>query len=267
MQRSIWLALGVILSFSASSAFSEPELKGTPHELKGFLYPEENTVTIFAESKRTAYADVAILTLVVTTEDAKLSRSLAGNAEIRKHITKALVDFGLDPKAIQSSEFSTTPEYGWFSKRPINHKVINRMAIKIGDESQLMQVAVLADEFDEVEFSDTVFQHSQKQEAIAELQAKALERVMAKKRHYEKMLGLVLRPIGFRDASASQQPTRGALLRNNYAVTPGLYDKDLALSATEGSFQPHTQTQSFDEVEYQVGGSVDFQVKQALSGD
>lgn len=137
--------------------------EGTPNDLRGFLYPEQDIVSIYGDAQETAYADVAILSLVVTTENKLLSKSLSKNAEIRKAITDSLIRSGVTADKIKSSEFSSSPEYGWFSREPTSHKVVNRMAIEITQESQLMDAAVFADRYDEVALADTAFKHSKKE--------------------------------------------------------------------------------------------------------
>jgi len=47
------------------SAFAQPELKGSPNDLRQFLYPSEKIVTLRAEAEKKAYSDKAIISLVI----------------------------------------------------------------------------------------------------------------------------------------------------------------------------------------------------------
>lgn len=256
MPKILLLLCTALISFSI---VAEPELKGTPQDLRGFLHPEDRIVSIYGDAEETAYADIAILTLVVTTENKLLSKSLASNEAMRKSIADSLVRSGLAADNIKSSEFSSSPEYGWFFKEPTSHKVVNRMAIEITQESQLMDVAVFADSYDEVELADMVFRHSNKEEFITKVRATALANVIKQQTHYEETLGLKLSPIGIRPANVQQQPTRGARLREEVTATSSLYDSKRT-SAAE-SRQAYSRAQSFDEVKYEAGVWVDFKIE------
>jgi uncharacterized protein YggE len=101
------------------SAFAQPELKGSPNDLRQFLYPSEKIVTLRAEAEKKAYSDKAIISLVITSEDQQLSTSISNNMALRESISKQLVTAGINPEYIKSSKFSTSPQYVWFGKKPI----------------------------------------------------------------------------------------------------------------------------------------------------
>ncbi len=258
MQRILWTVFCTVFSVSA---FSEPELKGTPRELKGFLYPEPSVMTIYGEAEEIAYGDTAILSLVVTTENKLLLKSLASNAEIRKNIEDALIKSGLAADQIKRSEFFSSAEYGWFSKEPTSHKVVNRMVITVSQESQLMDVAALTDEYDEVELADTTFKHSQEEQSNARVLAQALANVTKQQREYESSLGVVLTPIRVRSSYVQPLPTRGALLRAGVSEAYSNENVRLEAYADAVELEQLPQAQSFDEVTYTVNVSVDFKIE------
>lgn len=248
----------VSLGLMSGYAFSEPELKGSPQDLKGFLYPSENIVTINGEAEEKAYSDKAIVSLVITTESKLLSQSISDNSELRENITRALMKSGINADSIKSSKFSSSPEYGWFGNKPSSYKVVNRMAISITEESYLKEIAVVADEHKEVELSDTAFEHTKKDEYNEKVKAKALAKVIKQKKFYEQSLGLKLSPIGIRDSNIRQRGTRGAMMLEEVVVT-GVMQK-------KGSYSPakqhRSQSPSFDEVKYEANLSVDFKIEQ-----
>lgn len=241
------------------AAWAEPELKGSPDELRQFLHPVENVVTLFAEAEEKAYSDTAIVSLVITTEDKGLSDSLAANSALRQRITAQLVADGIAAESIKSSTFSTSPQYGWFGKKASSYKVVNRMAITITDEGQLRDIAAVADAGEQVELSDTAFEHSRKNALEDRVRQQALARVMQQKRFYESSLGVELKPVGFRNAGQARQATRGAMMLEEIVVTAAKRGGGYSSNADAD----YPAKSSFDEVEYKAGIYVDFKIVDA----
>ena len=255
------IATIILLAIASTGAFANPELKGHPEELRKFLHPSDKIVSIYAESEEKAYSDKAIISLVITTEDKKLSVALSKNSKFRKNITKQLIDSGIDQDSIKSSKFSTSPEYGWFGKKPNSYKVVNRMAISITDENQLNEIAAVADSKEEIELSDTSFEHTNKDETEDRVKEQALAKVMKQKEFYEKNLGIKLVPVGFRKANVGHAATRGAMVLEETIVTArkGLSSyQDAPKSAN--AYDSNAES-SFDEVKYEAGIYVDFKIE------
>ena len=251
----------ILLVATSSMAYANPELKGHPEELRQFLHPEGRIVSIYASAEEKAYADKAIISLVITTEDKNLSDSISKNRKLREVITERLVGSGINQGNIKSSNFSTSPQYGWFGNKPDSYKVVNRMAISITEENQLKEIAAVADRHGQVEFSDTTFEHSRKDEVEARVKEQALAKVMKQKEFYEKALGIKLVPVGFREDSARPRATRGALALEERVLT----DRKLSSSSQDflAGISSHDSAAepSFDEVKYQAGISVDFKIE------
>jgi uncharacterized protein YggE len=160
---------------------AEPELRGSPNELRQFLQPQEKIVTIYGEAEKKAYTDVAIVSLVVTTEENRLSDSLAIYSRLRESVASKLSVAGIASVNINSSKFSTSPQYGWFGKKPSSYKVINRMAIKISDAKHLQAIAAVTDANPEIELSDITFEHSEEEAFKQGAKQKALDDVLEQK--------------------------------------------------------------------------------------
>ena len=242
------------------SAFAQPELKGSPNELRHFLHPNDKIVTLSAEAEEKAYSDRAIISLVITSEDKQLSTSIANNSAIRESISQQLVSSGLNPDYIKSSKFSTSPQYGWFGKKPDSYKVVNRMAVTITDESQLKTIATVTDSKEEVELSDIAFEHSQKDAFKSRVKQLALEKVMKQKAIYESSLGVKLTPVSFRDNRLWVKGTQGAQMLEEVVVTASKRNrsyKDSAADFTQ-SVAPRSVESSFDEIVYTAEIFVDF---------
>lgn len=239
--------------------YAEPELKGSPNDLRGFLHPKANIVVISGMAEEKVYSDKAIVSLVISTEDKLLSLAIESNTNLRRDVTNHLVGVGLDVSTIKSSKFSSSPQYGWFGSKPSSYKVVNRMAVSITEEEHLQEIAKVADKYLEVELSDTEFLHSQEDEYDQKVRAKALEKALKQKAFYEKYLGVKLSPIGLRDSNVLQQGTRGAMVLEEVVVT-GFRSSDRASSAK--TYKAKSRQSSFDEVQYRASLSVEFKFEE-----
>ena len=246
------------LGLCSLSTFSEPELKGNPQELRHFLHPTANLVTISGESEEKAYSDTAIISLTIATENKLLSKAISSNSELRDRITTTLVDKGIPVESIKSSKFSSSPQYGFFGGKPSSYKVINRLAITIVQEQHLKEIAVISDTFKEADISDTSFEHTLKDEFNKRVNAKALEKIIAKKTYYEITLGLVLTPVGIRESRISESATSGAMAREEIVVSAMRAETD---SYSSKARHPRTQQPSFDEVKYEAHLAIDYKIE------
>lgn len=252
--------LTFLLSLLVSLSQAAPEIKGNPQELKSFLHPVDNVVTISGYADEKAYSDQAIISLVITTESELLSEAIEKNSSLRGKLTGQLLQGSLSEEAIKSSKFSSTPQYGWYGKKPNRYKVVNRMSITVGKEDQFKEVAAVADCYEDVEFSGTVFEHTQEDVYREKVKAKALEKIIEQKEFYETSLGVKLTPIGIFDSKVAHQATRGAMILDEFVV--GLQD-------SEGSYVPkfakhsrvNQSTSSFDEIQYEANLSVKFKIE------
>lgn len=178
MKKIAFTALCMLFTINA---YAEPELKGSPDELRGFLHPADRVVTISGHAEEKAYSDKAIVSLVITTEEKLLSKAISINGNLRDKITRSLVSSGIQPDLIKSSKFSSSPQYGWFGSKPSSYKVVNRMAISISDAGHLKEIAAVGDQYEEVELSDTAFEHTMKDEYSEKVKAQALEKIKSQK--------------------------------------------------------------------------------------
>lgn len=253
----------ILLAMASSGLVANTELKGKPEDLRKFLHPKDRVVSIFAEAEEKAYSDKAIISLVITTEDKALSGSLAKNSRLRENISKQLVNAGINQESIKSSKFSTSPQYGWFGKKPTSYKVVNRMAVSITEENQLKEIALVADTQEAVELSDTSFEHTKKDELEDKVKEQALAKVMKQKAFYEKSLGIKLVPIGFRKQNIGLKATRGAMVLEEVVVTAQKRSSNYQDTAINTSRYNSAVESSFDEVEYKAGIYVDFRIEDA----
>ncbi|MGJ8679709.1 SIMPL domain-containing protein [Paraglaciecola sp.] len=244
------ILLITVLSFNC---FSATELKGSPEELQKFLHPSENIITITREAEETVFKDVAVVSVVVTTEEDKLSLALKKNSELRAEISSVLTESGILLKNINNSKFSTSPDYGWFGDKPDSYKVSNVISIRITNEGGLESIAKVVDNNKEVTLLKTEYEHSQKEEYIDKVKNKALDNVLKEKDFYSKKLGIKLHTVSFRDNNSNPQNDievievmgfRGSMAKKSYS------------SVSKPSIKP-----SFEKVIYKAKVSVSFKVE------
>ncbi len=173
--------IGTILLAISVCANSSPEIKGNPDELRSYFHPKEKTLIISDKAEETAYTDEAIVNLVVKTEDKLLSKSMRKNSELRQKITTILSSKGINESNIKNSKFSSSPQYGWFGRKPDSYEVMNRVAIKISTEKHMEDIAEISDNHAEITLSGTTFNHTQKNEYEQMVKKEALDRVLIKR--------------------------------------------------------------------------------------
>ncbi len=248
--------IGLSCALFAHVAVGQTELKGSPEELRNFLHPRENIVTLSAEAEKTAYSDEAIVSLVVTTKSKQLAEALQQNGELRASVRKTLTGVGVKSDNINNSKFSNSPQYSWFGKKPSSFEVVNRMAVKIDSENQLKVMAEIADQHEEIELSSTEFKHSQKDEFMQQVKQEALDKIDKQKQMYESQLNVNLVPIRFRDQPIHFKATRGAVMLEEAVVS----SRAASAQSLQQSPAPEPVGTTFDEVEYRANISVDYKV-------
>lgn len=254
MKRMIPLLLVSLTGFS----YAQTELKGNPEDLRTFLHPKEQVVTISDRAEKTAYSDKAIIHLVVTTEAKTLSESLALNNSIREKVGRDLITKGIQGSDIKNAQFTSTPQYGFFGKKPSTYKVVNRISVTIFEEASLRAVAQVADQYEEVDLSKTTFEHTKKDAFEQQVKEAVLQKVIQQKTFYEKSLGVQLQPIGFRDAKVRERATQGAMAVENVeeVIVTGAR-ASMGSAKDYGDVEPEP---SFDEVVYEAELSVDYKI-------
>lgn len=248
--RLILLCLGLLTALPIVAA---PELKGTPDELRNFLEPRQQKVTLYGKSTVTAYTDIADITLIVTTKDKNLSSALAQNQQLRNELAQSFVTAGIDANSIKSAKFSSSPQYGWFGKAPSSYEVVNRVQISIENAEHMQLLAAASDKHEEVGFGGVSFRHSEKDSSKAKAQQQALDDALAQRSRYEKQLGLKLTPINFHSGPVHLRTTNPRPRRANM---------DLKMeSAATFAAAPVDVPTSFDEVKYEASIQVTFKVE------
>jgi hypothetical protein len=244
------VAMGLAVGLSAL-CHAEPEMKGSPGELREFLQPPTRTVTIFGTGEETTYTDVAKVEVITTTEARQLGEALEQNGQLRSSLYQRYGAAGIPAERVSSAKFSSSPQYGWFGRKPTAYNVVNRLTVTVQNEDELVAVARSADALEGVEVGNVRFEHSREDEFQRNVRAAAIEDATAKARSYADRLGLELIPVSFSDSSATTTPSAGARVIEEIVVTA---------SMVRERQQPAPPHPSFDEVTYHARVDVTFEV-------
>lgn len=196
MIRKAVASLILLLSLSVQA---QPKLSGTPSELEPFLNGIPKTVTFTATAKELLSMNKAVIKLSVETESKQLSKALKENLSIRKVVRDKLESAGIDGAKIKESKFSSTPEYGFFDERPKSYKVENSLSIEIVNEAQMIAVATVSDELEQVHYLGSNPELEDKPESNQELLEKAIMLVQNKAELFKSQLGVELLAIEFQE--------------------------------------------------------------------
>ena len=214
---------------------AEPELKGTPVELLNYLSSLPNEVTLIGEAKIEIQAESGIVTIGIKTEDPQLQNSLQKNQKLRKEITSKLITSGISQDKIKGTKFSSTPEYGFFGKKPNNYVVENVLTITVENEKELQEVAGIVDSYKEAFYQGIELKEKEKKEIKNQLLNMALSNAKVRQKVYETDLGIILKPISFEENISTektqfeQKRLEKRKISYNSASREGVYSDDLSL--------------------------------------
>lgn len=237
---------------------AETELKGSPEELRQFLHPVEHTMVLTGTHEETAYSDKAIISLVITTEADRLSDSMASNTRLRTTIAQSMLDAGVSADEINTSKFSSSPQFGWFGSKPKSFEVVNRMSVGITDESHLQLIARLTDDNEDIIMEGMEFEHTAKEEYQENVRKTALDKALAQQAVFEERLGIKLIPINIQENIMVPGKARPYALEE--IAVSAVRQRGAANSSSVAIAPPPPQT--FDEVTYQANVYVTFKVEQ-----
>jgi uncharacterized protein len=221
------IAVCVVMLAVVSSAFAEPEPKGTPSELTAYLRGLQRSITLTeltGESKIEAQADKAIVEISVKTENSSLETCLKSNQEMRENIVNELTEAGISVEEINAERFSSTPRYGSFTDKPGKYKARTIVKITVTNKNDLQEIAKIVDVHSEVEYLGLTFEHSKEKELKKQAVDQAIDDLMKKKAEYEKKLGVTLNLRSFSEQTAVPQ-------------APQTYNHDMKASSGKTSLQ------------------------------
>jgi uncharacterized protein YggE len=242
------LILAIILTTAASSLplQAEPEIKGSPTELAAYLRSVPGNVELAGEGEVKVSSDQAVLSLRINTESKNLSDALKENQQARANLMKYLEDQKIRPESIKPAPFSAIPKTSMFSDKVKSYKLSAIVKVTTTNETEFNAVARAVDEIAEVEFEQSEFEHSKKDNLSDQALREACEDVERQKRIYEAKLGVKLVPRNIRDHKAGAEPLPGQdygdgsvhATSSAYASTPSpkSYGRAPEMSVTGSTF-------------------------------
>lgn len=248
------LVLGSVSGFT-STVQAQAQLSGTPEELREFLHPRPNTVNISGEGELTAYKDVAKISLLVTTEERTLNLSMSNNQALRNSLIETFIAAGIADTEIKNSKFSSSPQFGLFGRNPNRFEVTARLEVTVTSEEHLQLLARAADENEEVNFENTEFEHSLKDEFEKQVRELAMQDVMEQKAYNEASLGLELRAVNFFYGNIRQRARAVPMAARMETLAA-----DGGITSASTSMAAPIVAPTFDEVEYQTSVNVVFEI-------
>ncbi len=203
--RQLILTLAIIV-FTTPFVHAEPELKGSPSVLANYLSSIPKEVTLNGEAKIEIQAKSGVVTIGIKTEAPHLQRSLQKSQQLRNEITTKLISSGISQNRIKGTKFSSTPEYGFFGKKPNNYVVENLLKITVTNEIELQEVAGIVDSYKDVYYQGIELKEQKKEEIKIQLLDKALANAKTRQNIYEKELDISLKPISFEEFISVETP-------------------------------------------------------------
>ncbi len=238
-------------------AFSSPELKGSPEELRAYLANDLPVISISGSGELRLKADTTTVWLVVKTKEDKFQAALEKNLKIRSDVKARLVAAGIPADKIEQAKNSSTPTYSWLGDKPSSYEISNEINVTIDSEAQLLQIAGVVDSIKEVHFLRTLLKHTRDRENKTAALAKALDDVTAKKQLYEKALGVTLTPVRVIEQTMTDSPPFEFAQNRN--VSSGVASK---MIATPGESDVGESTPGFGDIVYKAQTLVEFAVHQ-----
>jgi uncharacterized protein YggE len=196
--RQLILTL-IIIVFIAPFVQAEPELKGTPSVLSHYLSSIPEQVTLIGEATLEIQAQSGVVTMGIKTQATQLKTSLEKNQQLRNDITQKLISAGISKDKIKGTRFSSTPEYGFFGKKPNHYVVENILKITVDNERELQEVAGVVDSNSDVYYQGIELKEKNKEEIKRQLLDKALANAKSRQNVYETQLNITLTPIRFEE--------------------------------------------------------------------
>jgi len=251
---TIVLVLSILATGRIQAA--EPELKGTPTELRQFLRTGNREVVLVGHAKQSVQADVGHVTVIVHTQGKDLTAAIAANAQRREALAQTLQSQGIDAKSIRAQKFSNSPQYGWFGKTPSSFEVTNRLIVDVVDERQLMLVTAAGTNPPDLSIGAIAFEYSKQRELEEQVRRTAFDDALGRKNFYEQRLGATLRAVGFSFSDAGARESEGGQL--NEVIITGTRRVMLDKPPTPDNY---AAVPGFDEKEYEVSVYVTFAVE------
>ena len=126
MNTPIWVTLRTIVVTVAwqSVSLARAQLSGTREVIREFLYPRPHAVKITGEGELHASKYVAIVSLLITTEDRDLSVAMSQNQSLRDTLIAGFTAAGISGAAINNARDCSVPQFSLMGRKPNSRKFL-----------------------------------------------------------------------------------------------------------------------------------------------
>jgi uncharacterized protein YggE len=192
-----------------------------------------------------------------------LEAALKANQDIRKQMLEKLAKAQIDPNDVIASKFSSTPQYGFWSKRPKSYEVVNAVQIPVSNEKDFQVIASVVDSHEQIDYAGLSFEHSGKEQTRREAVAKACEDLMSEKAMYEKQLACRLYMKSFYEGRvADNAALLGGGLTGGYDKGYGYMYSGFATDETPPiAITGSEEAASFGEIKYTASVTAEFKLQ------
>ena len=254
----------IVSTFSllvAARVVAEPELKGSPGELSGYLSTLPKMVHLTGEGEVKAQADRAIVSLKVSVENKQLQDALRGNEEVRRRVAAFLKDSGISADRVQAARFASTQKQSVFSEKAKSHRVESFLKVTVWDDKEFQAVASTVDRFPEVQYLGIDFEHSNTEALKMKATVAACENAGVRRKVFEDQLGVKLVPRGFSESvgPAAQRYANAVGLQGGSA--PSFAGKSDATYSSRGIEATGEPVSVFGELVYRAQVAVEYSVQ------
>jgi uncharacterized protein YggE len=181
-----------LFAFVATPVWAEPEIKGAPAELANYLAGQQVQASIVGEAEVKVPADLAVVTLRLTSEHKSLREASQANHQLRAALTTYLTENGVGADRIRSAKFSSTPRTGSWTDKVKSYKIESQLEVTVHDDKEFQTAAGSVDKWSDVTYAGVKFEHSEKDAMRLKAIGQACDKAMARKKTYEEKLGVKL---------------------------------------------------------------------------
>lgn len=215
MPRKLPHILPILLLLALASA---PALAAAADEVR----PVERTITISTSGEVTATPDIVDITLGVQKDGPTAKAALDANSRAMRPIVDAVKAAGIEPKDIQTSDFSVSPNYLYNDGEPpklIGYRVSNMVHIRVRKVEQLGDILDKVIGMGANQVNGIAFTVSNNEELRDEARKAAIARATRMAKTYAAAAGVELGEVLTISESAVAPPPRPMLYRNEMAAS------------------------------------------------
>lgn len=201
--KTLYLILMLLLASLVLSAC------GTPPALAQGTEPTRRTINVTGTGKVTLTPDIAYVSIGVHTEGANAAEAVAENTSQSQKVVDALKTFKIDPKDIQTTNFSIYPQQQYDNEgklQGINYVVDNTVYVTLRDIDQLGELLDAVVKAGSNSINSIQFDVADREAALSEARQLAVENARKQAEELASAAGVTLGPVLTINATSGSAP-------------------------------------------------------------